>query len=54
MVLLYIQLIDKRSSARSSPEVAYQPTSKKLEVELQADNTNFIQIKNAEAIRNIQ
>lgn len=55
MVLLYIRPIDKPWHPPSSPEVPRQPTSKKLEPELEkADNTNARQAKNVEAIRNIQ
>ena len=48
MVLFYIRLIHK-------PWHQHQPTSNKPEAELkEADDTNFRQTKNAEAIRKIK
>ncbi len=56
MVLLYIRLIDDKPwHSSESHKAPHRLTSKKPEVELEkAGNTNLIQNKNAEAIRNIQ
>lgn len=55
MILLYIQLINKPWYPPESIEMPYQPTFKKLKLELErADIIDLRIAKNAKAIRKIQ